>query len=196
MVSEDPQPSASPNTPDSPDAGQDVTPARATRLTNIVVGHLADQARRTAQGAKARQVVSVDGQPGVADLTPLRELLSDLVEEAAEGEAAGANSPRAAAGSRHHQPAGPLRSGDQGPPGRRGGDPACRAAGYRRAVQRQKPDPILANCVPVVIRSCQARMLTARAVTHRAIPQTGASESDPVVMRTSAVANEAIISRP
>jgi hypothetical protein len=26
-------------------------------------------------------VVSADGQPGVADLTPLRELLSDLVEE-------------------------------------------------------------------------------------------------------------------
>jgi hypothetical protein len=47
-VSENPQPGASPNTPDSPDAGQDVTPARATRLSDIVVGHLADQARRTA----------------------------------------------------------------------------------------------------------------------------------------------------
>jgi hypothetical protein len=92
-VSEDPQPGAIPNTPDSPDAGQDVTPAspdagqdvtpaRATRLSDIVVGHLADQARHTAQGAKARRVASADGQPGMADLTPLRELLSDLVEEA------------------------------------------------------------------------------------------------------------------
>ena len=81
-VSEDPQPGASPATPDSPDAGRDVTPARATRLSDIVVGHLADQARHTAQGAKARRVASADGQPGMADLTPLRELLSDLVEEA------------------------------------------------------------------------------------------------------------------
>ena len=81
-VSEDPQPGASPNTPASPDAGQDVELAKATRLSDIVVGHLADQARRSAQGAKARRVASSDGQPGVADLTPLRELLSDLVEEA------------------------------------------------------------------------------------------------------------------
>ena len=57
------------------------TPARATRLSDIV-GHLADQARHTAQGAKARRVASADGQPGMADLTPLRELLSDLVAEA------------------------------------------------------------------------------------------------------------------
>lgn len=91
-MSEDPQPGISPNTPASPDAsqdatpagadaGQDVTPARATRLSDIVVGHLADQARQTAQGAKARRVASTDGQPGMADLTPLRELLSDLVDE-------------------------------------------------------------------------------------------------------------------
>jgi hypothetical protein len=87
-VSEDPQPGTSPNTPASQDAtpggadaGQDVTPARATRLSDIVVGHLADQARQTAQGAKARRVASTDGQPGMADLTPLRELLSDLVDE-------------------------------------------------------------------------------------------------------------------
>ncbi len=87
-MSEDPQPGTSPNTPASPDAtpagadaGQDVTPARATRLSDIVVGHLADQARHTAQGAKARRVASTDGQPGIADLTPLRELLSDLVDE-------------------------------------------------------------------------------------------------------------------
>lgn len=91
-MSEDPQPGTSPNTPASPDAsqdvtsaradaGQDVTPARTTRLSDIVVGHLADQARHTAQGAKARRVASTEGQPGIADLTPLRELLSDLVDE-------------------------------------------------------------------------------------------------------------------
>jgi hypothetical protein len=83
-VSEDPQPGTSPNTPASQDAtpaGQDVTPTRATRLSDIVVGRLADQARQTAQGAKARRVASTDGQPGMADLTPLRELLSDLADE-------------------------------------------------------------------------------------------------------------------
>lgn len=80
-MSEDPQPGASPSTPASSDAGRDVAPARATRLSDIVVGHLADQARLTAQGARARRVASTDGQPGMADLTPLRELYSDLVEE-------------------------------------------------------------------------------------------------------------------
>ena len=88
-MSEDPQPGISPDTtgasqdvtPARADAGQEVTPARATRLSDIVVGHLADQARHTAQGAKARRVASTDGQPGIADLTPLRELLSDLVDE-------------------------------------------------------------------------------------------------------------------
>jgi hypothetical protein len=81
-VSEDPQLGASPNMPVSPDADQGVKPAGATQLSNIVVGHLAEQARRTAQGAKARRVASAGGQPGMADLTPLRELLSDLVQEA------------------------------------------------------------------------------------------------------------------
>jgi hypothetical protein len=77
-VSEHPQPGASPETP----ASQDVSLAGATRLSDRVAGHLADQARLTAQGAKARRVTSAEGQPGMADLTPLRDLLSDLVEEA------------------------------------------------------------------------------------------------------------------
>ncbi len=81
-VSEDPQPGAGPDVPAIPDIGQDVSLAKPTRLSDRVTGHLADQARRTAQGAKARRVTSTDGQPGVADLTPLRELLSDLVDEA------------------------------------------------------------------------------------------------------------------
>jgi hypothetical protein len=81
-VPEDQQPGAIPETPAIPDIGQDVSLARATRLSDKVTGHLADQARRAAQGAKARRVTSTDGQPGMADLTPLRELLSDLVDEA------------------------------------------------------------------------------------------------------------------
>jgi hypothetical protein len=74
-------PEVGPDVPVSPDAGQDVSPARATRLSDIVVGHLTDQARRTAQGAKARRIASTDDQPGMADLTPLRALLAELVEE-------------------------------------------------------------------------------------------------------------------
>jgi len=78
VVSEDPQPGVSPDTPVS----QDASLARTTRLSDIVAGRLADQARRTAQGARARRVTSAGGQPGMADLTPMRELLSDLVTEA------------------------------------------------------------------------------------------------------------------
>ena len=81
-MSEDPQPGASPEIPVTPDVGQDVEPVKTGRLGDMVVNRLADQARLTAQGAKARRVTSTDGQPGMADLTPLRELLSDLVEEA------------------------------------------------------------------------------------------------------------------
>jgi hypothetical protein len=81
-VSEDPQPDASPDPPVSPDAVQNVQLAKPARLSDKVVSHLSDQARLTTQGAKARRVTSTDGQPGMADLTPLRELLADLVEEA------------------------------------------------------------------------------------------------------------------
>ena len=81
-VPEDPQPGAGPDAPASPDVGQDVKLARAARLSDVVARRLADQARRTTQGARAGRVASSDGQPGMADLTPLRELLSDLAEEA------------------------------------------------------------------------------------------------------------------
>ena len=80
-MSEDPQPGASSDTPVSPEAGQAVEQAGGARLSDMVVGHLSDQARLTAQAARARRLASTDGQPGVADLTPLRELLFDLVEE-------------------------------------------------------------------------------------------------------------------
>jgi hypothetical protein len=76
-VSENPQPSAAPDTP----TGQDVSLAEGTRLSGIVVGHLTDQARRTAKAARAGRVTNAGGEPGVLDLTPLRELLPELTEE-------------------------------------------------------------------------------------------------------------------
>jgi hypothetical protein len=81
-VSEDRQPPVTPDTPAGPDVDRDdVSLAGGTRLTGTIVGHLTDQARRTANAAKAGRVVNADGEPGVLDLTPLRELLSELVEE-------------------------------------------------------------------------------------------------------------------
>jgi hypothetical protein len=89
VVSEDPQPGAAgdtqpgaaPATPVSPGAGRDVAVAEGTRLSGLVAGRLADQARRTAQAARARRVASTGGEPGVLDVTPLRELVSELTEE-------------------------------------------------------------------------------------------------------------------
>ena len=77
-----PEPPISPEPPASPDSGQDVELAKGPRLSDMVVSRLTEQAHRTAQGARARRVTSAGDQPGVADLTPLRELLADLVEEA------------------------------------------------------------------------------------------------------------------
>jgi hypothetical protein len=82
-VPEDP-PDGTPSSPTGPDVElnrDDVRLADGTRLTITIVGHLTDQARRTANAAKARRVVNADGEPGVLDLTPLRELLSELAEE-------------------------------------------------------------------------------------------------------------------
>ncbi len=83
-VPEDRPPPVTPDTPTGPDVDlnrDDGSPAGGTRLTGAIVGHLTDQARRTADAAKARRVVNADGEPGMLDLTPLRELLSELVEE-------------------------------------------------------------------------------------------------------------------
>ena len=77
----DTQPGAAPDAPVSPDTGQDVTLAQETRLSDLVASRLADQARRTAQAARARRVANTGGEPGVLDLTPLRELVSELAEE-------------------------------------------------------------------------------------------------------------------
>ncbi len=88
---EDPQADAAPDTPPGavpdtpvgtgPGTGRDVTLAEGTRLSGLVAGRLADQARRTAQAARARRVANTGGEPGVLDLTPLRELASELTEE-------------------------------------------------------------------------------------------------------------------
>jgi hypothetical protein len=86
-VSEDPQPGAAadaqpgavPDTPVSP--GRDVTPAEGRRLSGLVAGRLADQVQRTTQAARAGRVANTGGEPGVLDLTPLRELVSELTEE-------------------------------------------------------------------------------------------------------------------
>ena len=80
---EDP-PDAAPDTPAGPDADASRDGARppdGTRITGTIVSHISDQARRTTEAAKARRVVNADGEPGVLDLTPLRELLAELVEE-------------------------------------------------------------------------------------------------------------------
>ncbi len=73
----------SPDTPagsaDEVDRG--VQLADGARLAEAVKGRLADQARRTASAAKARRVKSTNSEPGVLDLTPLRELVSEFVEE-------------------------------------------------------------------------------------------------------------------
>jgi thiamine monophosphate kinase len=83
-VPEDPPPPVTPETPADPDVdlgGGDISPADGTRLADTIVGRFADQARRTASAAKAGRVVNGADEPGVLDLTPLRELLSELVEE-------------------------------------------------------------------------------------------------------------------
>lgn len=80
---EDP-PDAIPDTPADPAADSSpggATPSDGTRITGTIVSHLSDQARRTTEAAKARRVVNTDDEPGVLDLTPLRELLAELMEE-------------------------------------------------------------------------------------------------------------------
>jgi hypothetical protein len=82
-VPEDPPP-ATPDPPAGSDAGlgrDRIGLADGPRFTDTVVGRLADQARHTATAVRAGRVMNADGEPGVLDLTPLRELLSDLVAE-------------------------------------------------------------------------------------------------------------------
>jgi hypothetical protein len=67
---------SSPIPPDPP-SGMDV----GKRLTGTAVGRIYDQARQTTSAAKAGRVVNTDGEPGMLDLTPMRELLADLADE-------------------------------------------------------------------------------------------------------------------
>ena len=82
-VSEDPPPRDTPDTPAAPDPGRgsDASVPDGARITGAIAGHLTDQARRTASAARARRVVTEDGEPGVLDLTPMRELLAELMDE-------------------------------------------------------------------------------------------------------------------
>jgi len=77
----DTQPGAVPGTPASPQTGQEVTLAGGTRLSGLVAGRLTDQARQTTQAVRDRRVSNTGGEPGALDLTPLRELASELAEE-------------------------------------------------------------------------------------------------------------------
>ena len=80
---EDP-PDGTPDTPASTAADSSrggTAPSDGARITGTIVSHISDQARRTTEAAKARRVTTADGEPGVLDLTPLRELLAELVDE-------------------------------------------------------------------------------------------------------------------
>ena len=80
----DPPPPAAPDPPAGPDADLSrggTGLADGPRLTGTIAGHLANQARRTATAARAGRVVNAGGEPGVLDLTPLRELLTELVQD-------------------------------------------------------------------------------------------------------------------
>jgi hypothetical protein len=84
VVSEDRPPTSTPDTPGSSAVSpnrQDLGLADATRLTGTIVGRLTEQARSTANAARAGRLMNDAGEPGVLDLTPLRELLAELVQE-------------------------------------------------------------------------------------------------------------------
>ena len=82
-MSEDQPPHVSPDGSPPPhvDLHGDAGDSSGARLTDSIVGHLTDQARRTATAAKARRVVNEGDEPGVLDLGPLRELLTELMAE-------------------------------------------------------------------------------------------------------------------
>jgi len=79
-VPEDPPPA----TPTSPDSGSSRGAAAmrdGTRLAGTIAGHLTNQARQTASAARAGRVAGDGDAPGVLDLTPIRELLAELLDE-------------------------------------------------------------------------------------------------------------------
>ncbi len=81
---EDPPSTDSPATPSSSNSGSSRGAAAirdGTRLAGTVAGHLTNQARQTATAARAGRVVNKDDDPGVLDLTPMRDLLAELMDE-------------------------------------------------------------------------------------------------------------------
>ena len=68
---------SSPVPPDPPSSSRDI----GKRLAGTTVGRLTDQARQTTDAAKARRVLNSEGEPGVLDLTPMRELLAEFMNE-------------------------------------------------------------------------------------------------------------------
>ena len=67
-------------TPDGA-AGPGAAGSDGVGLVGAIAGRLTDQARLTAGAAKAGRVVNTGGEPGVLDLTPLRDLVSELADE-------------------------------------------------------------------------------------------------------------------
>ena len=81
---EDPPSTDSPATPSSPNSGASRGAAAmrdGSRLAGTVAGHLTNQARQTATAARAGRVVNKGEDPGVLDLTPMRDLLAELMDE-------------------------------------------------------------------------------------------------------------------
>ncbi len=72
-----PVPPVPPLPPDPASSSRDV----GKRLAGTAVGRLTDQARQTTGAAKAGRVLNSEGEPGVLDLTPMRELLGEFMDE-------------------------------------------------------------------------------------------------------------------
>ena len=84
VVSEDLPPSGTPAAPGNSGVNsnrQDLRLADATRLTQTIAGHITEQARSTANAAKAGRLTNGEDEPGVLDVTHLRELLAELGQE-------------------------------------------------------------------------------------------------------------------
>jgi hypothetical protein len=83
-VPEDPPSPDSPSTPPSPDGDSSRSAAAladGTRLAGTIAGYLTNQARQTAGAARAGRMVNNGDDPGVLDLTPMRDLLAELMDE-------------------------------------------------------------------------------------------------------------------
>jgi hypothetical protein len=84
VVSEDMPSSGAPAAPGDSGVNSsrpDLRLADATRVTGTIVGHLTEQARSTANAAKAGRLTNGEDEPGVLDVTHLRELLAELGQE-------------------------------------------------------------------------------------------------------------------